>query len=422
MPTDNRASSSRSVATAMMLYMSAQNELAKKAKENIDDIKFNTDLDHMCLYIVEDTYDNTPDDAMARETLHYELPPAATKHDFVPVAGISKVVVNPNVFNLFLGQANAHFARFGQDHTRQKILILWGHGGGMVMLDEDKETGTARARASIADFVEVLEQQKELRFDIIAFDSCYMGVIEVMNQFRDATEFALVSSTVVDADGYPYKKFIGDLKQRGPILGPKGAADLIATCYNDHYRLLLPGEDRLLFICDMSEIKKCVDALNKLGDEMSGLLGPDASNDPVRDAINEALIAAHSDSAYVPVLMFLRKLESRLASHAVPGNLDELQDAMTALANAVKAAFTGGKLGDSGYMPTSPLIWSPDNLGIFLRDHEAYNQLDSSSNGTGGWVKMWAKFHGIQGAMNIGTVAPGKFRLGLPKLILFGQM
>ena len=68
MPIDNRANTNRNVATAMMIYMSAQNELAKKARENIDDIMLNTALDHMCLYIVEDTYDDTPDQSLARET------------------------------------------------------------------------------------------------------------------------------------------------------------------------------------------------------------------------------------------------------------------------------------------------------------------------------------------------------------------
>jgi hypothetical protein len=150
---------------------------------------------------------------------------------------------------------------------------------------------------------------------------------------------------------------------------------------------------------------------------MSNLLGHDANNDPVRDAIGEALIAAHADSAYVPVLMFLRKLESRLAFHAVPINLEKLKEAVHVLAKAVGLAFSGGKLSDSSYMPTSPLIWSPDNKGIFLRDLQAYNQLDSSNNGTGGWTKMWAKFHGVQGIANIGEVVPGKVRLGLPKFL-----
>jgi len=421
MPAENRASTNGNVATAMMIYMSAQNELAEKARENIEDIKFNTNLDRMCLYIVEDTYDNTPDQSLARETFRYELPPAATKDDFKRKPGESEAVSDPGVFNRFLAQANAHFTHFGLSGTKQKILILWGHGGGMVMLDEDKEKGTARARASIADFVEVLETQKELKFDIIAFDSCYMGVIEVMNQFREATSFTLVSSTVVDADGYPYKKFIGDLKRHGGALEPKGAADLIAACYNEHYKLLLPEEDRLLFICDMSEIKKCVDALNKLGDEISKLLTPDATDDPVRVAIGEALIAAHADCAYVPVLMFLRKLGNQLASHEVL-SLEELQVAMTAVSNAVETAFVGGKLDYSGYMPMSPLIWCPDNLGIFLRDQTDYNRLDSSNNGTGGWTKMWRKFHGAPEIRSIETVIPGKFRLGLPKSVSFGLM
>ncbi len=414
MPTDNRASANSNVATAMMIYMSAQNELAQKAKENIADIKFNTILDHMCFYIVEDTYHNGRDPSLVRETFRYELPPAATEAHFVPLGGFSKEVSSPGVFNRFLAAANAHF---GQGETKQKILILWGHGGGMVMLDEDQENGIARARASIAEFAEVLEKQKELEFDIIAFDSCYMGVIEVMNQFRQSTKFALVSSTVVDADGYPYKKFIGDLRDKGPNLGPKPAADLIADCYNDHYKLLLPEEDRLLFVCDMSQIQNCAEALNLLGVEVSKLLGLDPDNDPVRDAIREALIASHADSAYVPVLMFLRRLESRLASLDVPPNLTQLRKAAAALANAVELSFSGGKLSDSGYMPTSPLIWSPDSLGIFLRDQQAYNQLDSSANGDAGWAKMWREFHGVPATMNIEMVIRPKLRLGLPKMV-----
>lgn len=424
MSTENRANTDHKFATAMMIYMSAQNELATKARENIAAIRENTALDQMCLYIVEDTYDDTPDPSTARTTIHYELPPSAVDGHFVKpplFPGINKAVTNPGVFNKFLIRANTHFTSFGQNETNQKILILWGHGGGMVMLDEDKEKGNSRARASIAEFAEVLERQKELEFDIIAFDSCYMGVIEVMNQFREATKFALVSSTVVAADGYPYKKFIGDLKTGGPDLQPETAAALIAACYDEHYKLLLPNEERYLFVCDMKEIEKCADALNKLGEELSKLLGEDEQNDPLRDAVDEALIAAHAESAYVPVLIFLRKLASRLQFRPDQNKLKDLYEAMDKLALAVKASFRG-QLSDGGYTPTSPLIWSPENRGMFLRSHQAYNQLDSSMNGTGGWTKMWRKFHAIPDVLNIETAIPGKFTLGLPPSVLFNLM
>jgi hypothetical protein len=423
MPANTRAEID--AATAMMLYMSAQNELTNKATDNINAIRSNVVLDNLCLYIVEDTYqDLDRDETNVRTTFHYELPRGAVDGDFQrqSFGNMDKTVGDPNVFRKFLERAQEHFKK---NSTRHKILILWGHGGGMVMLDEEKMNGTVLARASIAEFAEVLEQQSKLKnafkFDIIAFDSCYMGVIEVMNQFREATPFALVSSTVVDADGYPYKKIIKDLKEKGPMLKPKAAAELIATCYDDHYKLLLPEEERYLFTCNMKKIEACVDALNVFGDELAKLLGPDENDDRVRDAINEALIAAHADCAYVPVLIFLRKLEHRLTSVLDQDKLKNLKKAGGALAKAVKASFRG-QLSDGGYTPTSPLIWSPDSRGIFLRDQEAYSQLDSSKKGTAGWVSMWRKFHGFKEALSPGAVITGKFRIGLPKSVLFGLM
>jgi hypothetical protein len=408
-------------ATAMMLYMSAQNELASKATENIDAIRSNVALHNLCLYIVEDTYDDVdPSDSNARVTFRYPLPRGARKKDFhrESFGDMDKTIGDPTVFKNFLALAKQHFK---QDGTNQKILILWGHGGGMVMLDEEQANGMVQARASIVDFAEVLETQKELKFDILAFDSCYMGVIEVMNQFREATSFALVSSTVVDADGYPYKKFIKDLKAKGSALDPKSAAELIAARYDQHYKQVLPGEERFLFICDMSKIENCVTALNDLGAALIKLLGEDEQNDPMRDAISEALIAAHADFAYVPVLMFLRKLRDRLASHPDQPRFKELYEAMDKLALAVRAAFSG-QLSDSGYSPTSPLIWSPDSRGIFLRDHNDYAQLDSSKNGTAGWISMWFKFHGIKEVLSPNPDLKGKFRIGLPKTVLFKLM
>ena len=423
MPTDNRTDVN--AATAMMIYMSAQNELAPKATENIDAIKSNVALDNLCLYIVEDTYDNlVVDDPSARTTFHYRLPRGAKETDFnrQSFGNMDKTIGDPAVFKRFLERAKEHFHN---DGTNQKILVLWGHGGGLVLLDEENANGTIRARASIAEFAEVLEHESRLpnalKFDIVAFDSCYMGVIEAMNQLREATSYALVSSTVVAADGYPYETFIRDLKDHGPTLDPKTAAAHIATCYDDHYKQLLPDEERFLFTCDMKKIEDCAVALNEFGNELSSLLGPNVNDDPVRDAISEALIAAHADYAYVPVLIFMRKLGNRLAIPLGPDKLENLGKAGRKLANTVKAAFAG-KLSDTGYTPTSPLIWSPDGLGLFLRDYQTYNQLDSSKNGDGGWTKFWRKFHGVAADFPIKPVLTSKFGIGIPKSVLFGLL
>src|SRR5439155_4499049 len=113
--------------------------------------------------------------------------------------------------------------------ARQRILVLWGHGGGIYFLDENTEQGRAAAEASIPAFANVLEasskrQTDPLRFDIIAFDACYMGVIETAAEFSNMADFVLASTTVVDQAGLPYGEIITDLKKNGRKLSPRQAA------------------------------------------------------------------------------------------------------------------------------------------------------------------------------------------------------
>jgi hypothetical protein len=99
-----KSQSDTNAATAMMLYMSAQNELASKATENIDAIRSNVALHNLCLYIVEDTYENVdPSDPNARVTFRYPLPRGARKKDFhrESFGGMDKTIGDPNVFKTF---------------------------------------------------------------------------------------------------------------------------------------------------------------------------------------------------------------------------------------------------------------------------------------------------------------------------------
>jgi hypothetical protein len=384
------------VATAMMFYMSAQNELAPRAQEDIDEISGNRKLENVALYILLDTKAQDPATRKEiRTTKIWALPAGARDTDFATPQTTPDVdVADSRVFSRFLGDAEDHFDTL---ETRQKILVLWGHGGGMVMLDQDPAPGQQLSRASIVDFAEKLEvrsrsPQDPLRFDIIAFDSCYMGVLETMHQFRGFADYALVSSTVVDASGYPYKPIVANLIADGPALNPGLAAGMIRNEYNGHYEKLGRLKRRYLFSCDLTWIGACAGALNGVGREISKLLDADTPERRVRRALEEVHLAAHADASYVGVLIFLKKLLRRFEGIADAAAYAKLQASAEALRSNVMKAFAG-PLGASGTVPTSPLVWCPLNKQEFNSGLHEYARLDVSGGGNGGWIAMLRKFH-----------------------------
>jgi hypothetical protein len=408
------------VATDVMLYMSAQNDLAQKAQENIGAIYDSRNLDGLCVYIMLDTIKLDGTDAPEnRNTWEYRLPPGATEQDFVrhPLPAPNKDVIRPAVFRNFLTRAEDHFANRA---TRQKILVLWGHGGGMVMLDEERAAGAERARASIAEFATVLEQKARegapLRFDILAFDSCFMCMIETMHQLKGATDYALCSSTLVDADGYPYKKIFDALKSHGGTWNPRIAAQNISTIYNQHYQEILPDQNRYLFVCDVKKTDDAITALNVLGTELAKLMKTKGPDDPVRLALGEALIAAGVDSSYVYILRFLDALAITLEGRFSDGELTAVHSAKDTLEKAVRNCFIGD-LGSSTDNPVSPLIWAPFQRATFVANETKYNALDASQDGHGGWVSLWRAFHEITAVAPPSDEGENRYKIGLAKAV-----
>lgn len=403
------------VATNLLLYMSAQNELAGYAEQNIQAIRECGDLDNISAYVMLDKF--TAD--QLRETDAYAVAPSTKLADCQVIKWQDKVVTDPEVLTRFLARALIHF---GIGATQQKILIFWGHGGGIQLLDE---RGAEVARANIAAFASALEEQAEssqnaIKFDIIAFDACYMCMVETMFELKKSTCFAICSSTVVDARGYPYKEIITGLKTSGPTFVPNSAANFIADTYDTYYRELLGDPDRFLFICDMSKTEACIKALNALGEKISAVMGDSDGPNSVRSAIGLAHIEASTGLSYVFVLRFLNALSDILVPCLRKAEHDALSVQMNNLSNAINVAFQGNNLGGTVDQPISPQIWAPIVKTEFQKFEPIYNSLRSSKDdqgnvGQAGWVSMWRKLHRIQNSASASLNSKDKFQMAMPK-------
>ncbi len=402
------------VATDLLLYMSAQNELGGYATDNLEAIKRCGNLDNVSAYIMLDKFNND----QSRVTVDYAVPVGAALNIQNPFVWNDKETSSPDVFLRFLIRARTHF---GGTPTRQKILVFWGHGGGLQMLEEQTR-GAKFARASIAEFASILEEQTKpgpnsLKFDVIAFDACYMCMIEAMFELRDATGFVLCSSTVVDARGYPYADIISGLKKNGSNLGPQLAANFIADSYNTYYFNELANTDRFLFVCDVSKTQACVDELNKIGEIISSFIDRGDAENSVRSALSQAHVSACTGMSYVYVLRFFTALSRTLGTLLNEAEHQAFSLQTNTLANAVKEAFQGN-MGDTVDLPISPQIWAPILLGEFQKFELIYINLQSAKNGRGepgqaGWVSMWRNFHNIKNVSVPNTDMKKKFELGL---------
>jgi hypothetical protein len=153
-----------------------------------------------------------------------------------------------------------------------------------------------------------------------------------------------------------------------------------------------------------------VAALNTFGTMLASLLPAKVSDDPVRTAIKEALIAAHADSSYVYVLRFLKMLSIML-----DGCIDEKQMAALQLkSNMIRKAIANafeGNMGDTTDNPVSPLI---SQFSTFTTKGPDYNALQASENGTGGWAAFWQKFHNHTAAPDVNLNERRRTGFGLP--------
>ena len=113
------------LSTAMMFYMSAQNELSGRADDDINEIRAAGDISDLALYIMLDTFDAGTD---KRETKVWQIPGGSAR-GAIGDAEIRPDVdaVDNRVFSRFLGEAETEFRTY---INKQKILVLWGHGGG----------------------------------------------------------------------------------------------------------------------------------------------------------------------------------------------------------------------------------------------------------------------------------------------------
>jgi len=179
-----------------------------------------------------------------------------SKPDMAPLQNLGEQNMgDPNVLRDFVEWAITTYP------AQHYALSIWNHGDGWRKLEDEllarateamraaePDQGVVRAVATdstdddllyMKEVQTALEQAKErldthVKLDVVGFDACLMGMVEVAYACRDVANYLVGSEDLEPGNGWPYDTILSDLVAT-PTMTPEQLAKLIVDKYGAAY-------------------------------------------------------------------------------------------------------------------------------------------------------------------------------------------
>jgi len=217
--------------------------------------------------------------------------------------------------------------------AKKYFLILWDHGDGWYKGEEDSplfkgvsvDMSSSNAQINVyngelANALSAIKSYLGRNIDIVGFDACLMGMIEVMDVVRNYANYFVGSEETEAADGWYYTGFLSTMNSN-PTISP---ADLAKAVVNSAVGL------STLASVDLSKIGTLISNLNTFAQELINArnagYGSTISN--ARNNAKAFYISDHRD-----LYMFANNIYN---STSLPSSLrNAAYNVMSAITNAV---------------------------------------------------------------------------------------
>ncbi|MEW5761445.1 MAG: clostripain-related cysteine peptidase, partial [Candidatus Thermoplasmatota archaeon] len=132
---------------------------------------------------------------------------------------------NPETLSKFINWSIRNYP------AKYYALFIWDHGGGFYGVAWDD---TDKDYLDMKNLSQGLGFLREKKIDIIGFDACLMGMIEVFYQIREYGKIGIGSEPMEPGDGWPYENILKKLASN-PAMIPNEFAKEIVYAYVDSY-------------------------------------------------------------------------------------------------------------------------------------------------------------------------------------------
>ncbi|MFX1475127.1 MAG: clostripain-related cysteine peptidase [Promethearchaeota archaeon] len=148
------------------------------------------------------------------------------------------------------------------------ILVLWDHGGGWYGVCQDDLSGDI---ISMSELSTALGDASLEYIDVVAFDACLMGQIEVAYQVRSHCDYVVFSEESIPWEGYPYEEWLDELTTT-PLMTPATLAqtlvDEYCTAYDTGIYSYVGADDVCLSAVQTSQLTGVSGALDTFTDAL----------------------------------------------------------------------------------------------------------------------------------------------------------
>ncbi|MCX7795063.1 MAG: clostripain-related cysteine peptidase [bacterium] len=266
--------------------------------------------------------------------------------------------------------------------AKKYLLIIGNHGSGWrkKVLEENLVRDICwddihgGASISMPELKSVLQSAVNLlgrKIDLLYFDACCMGTIEVDYEIKDLVSY-LVSSEAVGWVGITRWDTIFNQLVSSPTMSPGNLGKLIAQTYFSNYS----GVDRTIAVKDLSKIDTIVNDIYYFAHYLRDCVSASAS--AIMYWRNQTQSFAPY-SNYPSVYIDLYQFANHIADHTSYNNLQNA--ALTLMSDIESSTLWWGYAGYSSAKGYS--IWFPANLTYYNDGYTKYSALDFAQSTKG---------------------------------------
>ncbi len=283
-----------------------------------------------------------------------------------------------------IGEANmgdpqtlVDFAQWGMGNfpAERYALVIWDHGSGWrgrtdtprpyrdVAVD-DTSGGDALSMPELRSALDALSDSGAEPIDLVGFDACLMGMIEVDDQLVPYADVRVGSEETEPADGWPYDTVLATLRTT-PTIHAGQLGTMIVDAYHASY-----GDSEVLSAVDLGAphagLKSAVDAFAvALMDGLAGHYGEIAAA--------RGSTQAFYYPTYVDLYDFAHQVNQRVSDATIEAAATDVMD-------AVSSAVIHEQHGP----------WWPGAHGISIYFPESESAYDGKYDGDAGWLTFTA--------------------------------
>ncbi|MEM8859201.1 MAG: clostripain-related cysteine peptidase [Chloroflexota bacterium] len=335
----------------ILVYMAADNSLDEAAIFNINQMEAASFDENIQVIVQLDRAAGKPWSDTRRYRIFPDNDPVNVTTE--PLAEIGELNMgDPSVLADFIQWGLANYP------AKRHSLVVWDHGVGWSGIAEDITDGDQLTLDELERALAAgIRQQDNFQFDMIGFDACLMGQLDVYQALVPYASAVAASEELTPAAGWPYTNWLNALAADTSSDG-KMAAQLATSAFIDYYSTEAPSDFVTMAAIDLEKIGEVTDQLNQLTESLSQDLNLAASIIAPARAGTEIYAKAYGFDAEQYSAIDLNHFASILAEQSPDSMIaEQSQRVAEAVSNAVIQSKSGRGLpnasGISLYFPSS---------------------------------------------------------------------